>query len=99
MYKTRRASVKVIGTNSNCISLLRTGFFGKKCALRSEKSKTKPNPKTGRPVSYKMRREYEVTFKYLKDYAAEKKIVIDFKDFTGFGGNLQHDSTSAKSLK
>jgi len=45
-----------------------------------DKSETKPNPKTGRPVSYKMRREYEVTFKYLKDYAASKKTVIDFKD-------------------
>jgi|WetSurMetagenome_2_1015567.scaffolds.fasta_scaffold74535_2 integrase len=45
-----------------------------------DKSETKPNPKTGRPVCYKMRREYEVTFKYLKDYAVEKKLTIDFKD-------------------
>jgi integrase len=45
-----------------------------------DKSETKPNPKTGRPVCYKMRREYEVTFNYLKDYATEKKLTIDFKD-------------------
>lgn len=45
-----------------------------------EKSKTKPNPKTGRPVSYKMQREYEATFKHLKNYATEKNKVIDFKD-------------------
>jgi integrase len=60
-----------------------------------DKSETKPNPKTGRPVSYKMRREYEVTFKYLKDYAAEKNIVIDFKDidlnfYDGFVQYLQN---------
>jgi integrase len=45
-----------------------------------DKSKTKPNPKTGRPVSYKMQREYEATFKHLKNYATEKNKVIDFKD-------------------
>jgi integrase len=45
-----------------------------------EKSKTKPNPKTGRPVSYKMRREYEVTFNYLKDYSAKSGKEFDFKD-------------------
>jgi integrase len=60
-----------------------------------DKSKNKPNPKTGRPVSYKMRREYEVTFKYLKDYATEKNIVIDFKDidlnfYDGFIQYLQN---------
>lgn len=45
-----------------------------------DKSETKPNPRTGRPVCYKMRREYEVTFKYLKDYAADENKAIDFKD-------------------
>lgn len=60
-----------------------------------DKSETKPNPKTGRPVSYKMRREYEVTFKYLKDYAAAKNITIDFKDidlnfYDGFVQYLQN---------
>jgi integrase len=29
------------------------------------------NPDTGNPVTYKMKREYEVTFKYLKEYAIE----------------------------
>lgn len=60
-----------------------------------DKAETKPNPKTGRPVSYKMRREYEVTFKYLKDYAAAKNITIDFKDidlnfYDGFVQYLQN---------
>ena len=43
-------------------------------------SEKKPNPKTGRPVSYKMRREYEVSFNYLQEYATDKKKIIDFKD-------------------
>jgi integrase len=45
-----------------------------------DKSKTKPNPKTGRPVSYKMRREYEVTFNYLKEYSVKAGKLFDFKD-------------------
>ncbi len=69
-----------------------------------DKSETKPNPKTGRPVSYKMRREYEVTFKYLKDYADSKKIVIDFKDidlnfYDGFIQYLQNVPVEQKKLK
>ena len=40
----------------------------------------RPTPKTGRPVCYKQRREYERTFFYLKEYAKEKKIELDFKD-------------------
>jgi integrase len=68
-----------------------------------DKSETKSNPKTGRPVSYKMRREYEVTFKYLQDYAAEKKIVIDFKDidlnfYDGFVQYLQNVPTDKTSI-
>jgi len=60
-----------------------------------DKSSTKPNPKTGRPVSYKMRREYEVTFKYLKDYATHLNTIIDFKDidlnfYDGFIQYLQN---------
>jgi integrase len=43
-------------------------------------SETRPNPKTGRPVSYKMRREYEVSFGYLKQFAEKNKRTIDFKD-------------------
>lgn len=34
-------------------------------------SSTRVNPKTGNPVCYKMRREYIVTFNYLKEYAKE----------------------------
>jgi len=45
-----------------------------------DKSGTKPNSKTGRPVCYKMRREYEVTFNYLKKYASKTGKVIDFKN-------------------
>jgi len=67
-----------------------------------DKAKTKPNPKTGRPVSYKMQREYEVSFNYLKDYATEKKITIDFKDidlnfYDGFIQYLQNVSTDKKA--
>lgn len=34
-------------------------------------SATRINPSSGNPVSYKMRREYEVTFEYLRKYAKE----------------------------
>ncbi len=59
-----------------------------------DKAKTKPNPKTGRPVSYKMRREYEVTFNYLKAYSAKAGRIFDFKDidinfYDGFVQYLQ----------
>lgn len=68
-----------------------------------DKSEKKPNPKTGRPVSYKMRREYEVTFKYLKEYAAEKKIVIDFKNidldfYDGFTQFLQGKKLAVNTI-
>ena len=33
-------------------------------------SETRINTETGNPISYKMRREYQVTFNYLKEYAA-----------------------------
>lgn len=45
-----------------------------------QKAETKPNPKTKRPVSYKMRREYEVSFQYLKDFAAHEKKQFSFID-------------------
>jgi integrase len=38
------------------------------------------NPKTGRPVSYKMQREYNATFGYLKEYAAARGKEPDFND-------------------
>lgn len=45
-----------------------------------DKAKTKPITKTGRPVSYKTYREYEVSFEYLKKYAKQIKKEPDFKD-------------------
>ena len=54
----------------------------------------RPNSKTGRPVSYKMRREYGVTFGYLKKYSEKIGKPIDFKDidlkfYEGFTQYLQ----------
>lgn len=45
-----------------------------------DEAKTRPNPKTGRPVCYKMQREYEVTYDYLQKFAAEEGKAINFKD-------------------
>ena len=42
-------------------------------------SKTRINTKTGNPVTYKMRREYIVTFRYLKEFA-KKNSKPDFID-------------------
>jgi len=44
------------------------------------KAPTRTNHKTGRPVCYKMIREYERTFYYLKGFANKKNRTIDFKD-------------------
>jgi integrase len=65
-------------------------------------SETRPNPKTGRPVSYKMRREYEVTFGYLKQFAEKKGRTIDFKDidlkfYDEFTQFLQGSSSNPKA--
>ena len=38
------------------------------------------NPKTSKPVSYKMIREYHATFGYLKEYAAATGKELDFND-------------------
>jgi integrase len=45
-----------------------------------DKAPSRINPKSGKPVCYKMIREYERTFFYLKEYANEAKRTIDFKD-------------------
>jgi integrase len=68
-----------------------------------DKSETKPNPKTGRPVCYKMRREYEVTFNYLKKYATKEGKVIDFKDidlnfYDGFIQYLQTEKLAVNTI-
>ena len=43
-----------------------------------DKAPTRINPKTGRPVCYKMVREYERTFHYLESFAKAKKRKINF---------------------
>jgi len=68
-----------------------------------KKSETKPNPKTGRPVSYKMRREYEVSFGYLKKYATKIGKPIDFKDidlnfYDGFTQYLQGEKLAVNTI-
>lgn len=45
-----------------------------------DKAPTRINSKSGRPVCYKMIREYERTFYYLKEYSKEKDKELDFKD-------------------
>jgi len=68
-----------------------------------DKSETKPNPKTGRPVCYKMRREYEVTFNYLKKYAISTGKAIDFKNidldfYDGFTQYLQGEKLAVNTI-
>jgi len=66
-------------------------------------AETRPNPKTGRPVCYKAQREYAVTFKYLKDYAAKTGKIIDFKDidlkfYEGFTQYLQSEKLAVNTI-
>jgi len=61
------------------------------------------NPKSGRPVCYKMQREYEVTFRYLKEYAEKIKKQIDFKDidlrfYEGFTQFLQDKKMAVNTI-
>lgn len=61
------------------------------------------NIKTGRPVSYKVQREYEVTFDYLKKYSAHIKQKIDFKDidlkfYEGFTQFLQEQKLASNTV-
>ncbi len=44
------------------------------------RSSTRMNRRTKKPISYKMQREYEVTFGYLKKFSLQKGRNIDFKD-------------------
>lgn len=44
------------------------------------KAETRINPKTGKAVTYKMVREYENTFRLLKEFAVHKGKEPDFKD-------------------
>jgi integrase len=66
-------------------------------------SETRPNLKTGRPVCYKMRREYEVSFGYLKKYAIKTGKPIDFKDidlkfYEGFIQYLQGKKLAVNTI-
>jgi site-specific recombinase XerD len=45
-----------------------------------DNSTKRTNTETGQPVSYRMRREYEITFNYLKKYAEKNKKEPDFID-------------------
>jgi len=68
-----------------------------------QRAETRPNPKTGRPVCYKMRREYEVTFGYLKKYADKIEKPIDFKDidlkfYEGFTQYLQGEKLAVNTI-
>ena len=66
-----------------------------------DKAKSKPNTKTGRPVSYKMLREYNVSFEYLKKYAENINKVFDFKDIdlSFYDGYIQFLQTTIKHSK
>jgi integrase len=68
-----------------------------------DKTDTRINPKTSRPVCYKMKREYERTFELLKDYAADQKITLDFKDinldfYEGFTDYLQKKNLAKNTI-
>lgn len=68
-----------------------------------DNSGTRINTKTGRPVCYKMRREYEVTFDYLKKYASKTGKKIDFKDinmefYNGFTEFLQGEKLAVNTI-
>ncbi len=45
-----------------------------------DKAPTRVNSKSGQPVCYKMVREYERTFHYLKEYSKKAKKELDFND-------------------
>jgi site-specific recombinase XerD len=45
-----------------------------------DKAPSRVNSKSGTPVCYKMQREYERTFHYLKEYAKSQPRKLDFKD-------------------
>lgn len=66
-------------------------------------AETRPNPKSGRPVSYKMQREYQVSFDYLKAYAEKEKRTFDFKDidlkfYEGFTKYLQDQKLAVNTI-
>lgn len=58
------------------------------------------NPETGQPISYRMRREYEITFNYLKGYAKEYSepdfIDIDLEFYNNFLDYLRNQKVIIK---
>jgi len=67
-----------------------------------EQSKSAINPKTSRPVSYRIQRDYERTFELLKEFAGNKKLDFDdidlgfYNDFVSF---LQNKTFKTKQEK
>ena len=69
-----------------------------------EKSKSKPNLKTGRPVGYQMLSDYSKTFEDLKAFAAQKGRPIDFRNinlefFDEFVDYLQKKKLALNTVK
>jgi site-specific recombinase XerD len=72
-----------------------------------DNSEKRVNPDTGNPVCYKMRREYQVTFDYLKKYAKKNKKELDFIDidlefyqqFVDFLRNYEERDKNGKVIK
>jgi site-specific recombinase XerD len=72
-----------------------------------DNSEKRVNPDTGNPVCYKMRREYQVTFDYLKKYAKKNKKEPDFIDidlefyqqFVDFLRNYEEKDKDGKVIK
>lgn len=68
-----------------------------------DKAPTRINPKSGRPVCYKVIREYERTFYYLKEYSKNKGTALDFKDidlnfYYGFIEYLQGENLANNTI-
>ncbi len=67
-----------------------------------DNSHTRTNIKTGNPVCYKMRREYQVTFNYLKEYAKEHGepdfIDIDLEFYDQFVDFLRKKGLSINTI-
>ena len=68
-----------------------------------EKSKTRPNPQTGRPVSYRTINEYETTFAALKDFSKHINKDIDFQNidmafYDGFTQFLQKKKLALNTI-
>ena len=68
-----------------------------------DNSKKRTNPETGQPISYRMKREYEITFNYLKGYAKEYSepdfIDIDIEFYNNFVDFLRNQKTKGKDGK